>query len=274
MVQLVPRQAPALDPHGLGQVRHDSIARLLNAPDVGCRVVDAFIQCGKPLPVEIHNPWLNRLYDYRSSESEDPFGDFDIVQILGMRSTEEVYPALLKAYLLAPDIPFEHIAAHLSISVNLVEGFHTLFFNVRPRLQEPMFISSLLYPNGRQQEFQEDYLATANWEIILLRSAFHRDFKAFFYLMGLQRRARTHDTASALEQVEAIIMNNAIVSADHLGGLNQRHAVGFMNAKNIISSAKAGGQEDPSLTEDPALGNMDIGKTIQDELLQIQSAGS
>lgn len=262
----IPKSNPVYDPDGIGVPDARLYWKLLNAPDFGHRVASAYAFSGNELPHDICETWIRRLYTtLRYPDTPDNVA----WQLTGVADNHSVQMAIMKAMLISPDRSITSVAEFLRLPEEFVQGYHDLFFNVRPRLEETLFISELLYPHGRAQEFNRDYLSSADWTQILLRCAFHNDFEDFYYLIGARKLPKEHSLEDAVSQVEQMIMNNAIVAGTHLGGMQQRGNVGFNNAKALISSAKIGGGAQAAAEEDILLGGEDTARRIKDELFNL-----
>jgi hypothetical protein len=272
LLPLVPRECSFLDPANIGAVQPSRYVALANSPDFGWQFVKAFHETNQPLPVAVTDPYLLRLYDYLAEG--DPFDDFNMGQIIGLNDVDTGLRCLIKAYLLIPDESFRKAAQRLHLPEEFVEGYHTIFFNVRPRLNEAAFIQAVFYPHGRQAEFSDNYSQRADWEQLLLRCVLRADFSTFAYLSGLTDGLKVRTSKEALAEVENLIMNNAILAAKHMGGLNHRGNVGLTNAKNLISSVNVGGgkggDEDLDQDKDPFLADRSVGQALMDELLALR----
>lgn len=266
IIHKLPDDHPELDPSGIGCVDRSRYWDLALSPDFTHRIVEGFYRIGKQPPPWMLDSWMHRLRcRYARAGS-----DLEMEQILGLSQSRHNFMALLKAYLLQVETDLATIATKLNLPEKVIEGYHHLFFNVRGRTGDPLFMNHLLYPDGRKAEYEPEYRPSQDFERVLLRCVYHNDFAAFFYLAGYTKRPPEMDSTSALLLVESLIMNNAVLAADHMGGMQQRSNVGFNNAKSILSSAKIGGQT-ASETEDPMLGSDELAAQIKNDLFSLEN---
>jgi hypothetical protein len=268
LLSAFPRNHPLFDPEDLGVPNKQRYWELLYSPDLMGKIAYACAQEGSMPPACLGEPWIVRFYTYLTQENTF-FRDDVAEHVESLQLTTDMYPVILKAYLLATELSFDKVADLTRIPLDVINGFYDLFFNVRGRLNEPLFVSRNLYPHGRRKEFDKAYKKEEDWKLILLRCAFHKDFDAFYYFLGARKRPPEMGLESAVQLVENMIMTNAVVAGDHLGGLQQRDNTGFNNAKALISSSKIGGSKSEGGSADPLLGGEDVSSSIVDDLFSL-----
>jgi hypothetical protein len=132
--------------------------------------------------------WLFRAYMMHLNPSAYHDPDVDAAYYLSQQATTS---AKLKAMLIAGlsepvDAHLDIVAEKTGISRRTVEAFEVLFFNVLDRHEDGLYLSEIVYPEGRQVEFAENYFESAPISDLLLRAAYnHRDVDLVAHLSGL-----------------------------------------------------------------------------------------
>jgi len=64
--------------------------------------------------------------------------------------------SLLNALLICPDLSVEKIAGLIGLPLAVVEAYEGLFFNVRDRLDDRLYLARLVYPDSRYPGIETD----------------------------------------------------------------------------------------------------------------------
>lgn len=188
--------------------------------------------------------WLWRAYLYQ----KDPTRYRDAVlqraqMFMGKNFAKE--KAVMNALLIAEDVDIGEIAYRLSVPPQVVSAYEILFFNVLDRRSDHLFISSIVYPQGRLVECFPRYVETEGLDMILLRAGYNHGAVDVLWFAGFPSRLlqsmQGNDVAGRLE---GLIMANGLLLARN-GWLNQGpSASGLHNARNLIAAAKMSGIDD------------------------------
>lgn len=158
----------------LDDPRLNEMLGLPYAPDFGWQFVLSFADCGRELPATVHESILRELYailrGHKTPSSE-------MLEVLGLHyssASVNVSRNLMKALLILPSVSLEEVARVTGFSTSVVWSYEQLFFNVRDRLDDGLYIAKLVYPKSMFVILEPDYPANVDIEILLLRAA--RDF--------------------------------------------------------------------------------------------------
>lgn len=146
---------------------------------------------------------------------------------------------------------FEDISRIYGLPVGMIKAYEQLFFNVRDRKNEALFIANLVYPHTKFVELNENYLKEEDKGRLLMRSAYNNGLEDAAYFIGLKNMENLMvsgmSSVDAASQLESAIMVNGLFLARN-GGMNAKTS-GLGQAKGILIAAKQGGQD---------TGNMDM----------------
>ena len=142
-------------------------------------------------------------------------------------------------------VPYKTLEKAYGISKEVFEAYEQLFFNIRDRKNEALFIANLVYPDTRYVELSDNYLKEEDKGKLLIRSAYNNGLGDAAYFMGLKTLDNITisglNSVDAASQLEAAIMVNGLFLARN-GALNSRNS-GVAQARNILIAAKQGGQD-------------------------------
>lgn len=199
----------------------------------------------KSKPPTVTENYLVRAYNYLFNKARDP-----------KLQQAEAYASVLTPYykdtinglLFVDGITVEDIAEKLGVDAEVVWLYEKLFYNILDRKEEYMFITSLVYPEGRLEEMDPRYSDKVNYSTLAKRSAFNNGAEDVLTTAGFPSSYMTDGTS---EDNSTRLENSMMANAYWLmrnGFGNSRNAVGLTNAKNLIAAAKHGGQEDSGET--------------------------
>lgn len=231
----------------------------------GYKFIKALIKDNIRLPATVNEPYLRDLYFF------EKFGDVNndsVIFALGLhhpssRNMEET----VKAFLIT-DESFSKIASITGISEDALRCYEQLFYNIKDRKHEALFIANHVYPQTRMVELQDDYVKTESFGQLILRSAYNNGIEDAAYFAGLKMaNSVLNEKSSAVSatQLESAIMANAHFLVKN-GYINQRHN-GISSAKGLLIAAKQGGAE---TMESDAEGLSSLGESIWDAIKDIK----
>ena len=141
-------------------------------------------------------------------------------------------------------ITLEDIAKKLGVDVEIIWLYEKLFYNILDRRDEYMFITSLVYPEGRLEELDPRYSDRVSYGTLAKRAAFNNGAEDALVAAGFPSSFMSEGSAEDNStRLESAMMANAYWLMRNGFG-NSRNAVGLTNAKNLIAAAKHGGNED------------------------------
>lgn len=181
------------------------------------------------------------------------------------RSLPPLFKNTIQGCLLADDFELASVAQQLGMPPNVINLYEKIFFNVRERQEENLFIASIVHPDGRVAEFDTSQQYRASENAKLRQAGYHNGVEDVLMLAGLRGYGTGDDTRSAVREFERKMMVNALWLARN-GFLNTHH-VGISNAKNLIAAAKHGGDNE-SAGEGDEVGNS-IGETLMGEVVAV-----
>lgn len=232
----------------------------------GYHFVRALVKCGCELPPDVHEQELIDFYWFE--RTGDPRGV--IVETLALHHPSSHFlENSVQAFLLTFE-DFNTIASKTGINANVLRTYEKLFFNVRARREESLFIANVVYPEHRLVETMEGYTREADFAALLKRSAYNNGLDDVSYFVGLQvDSVNATYNSSAREmanRLESSIMANGYYLARN-GFINQRNSTGVASAKSLLVAAKQGGEDG---AEQDNYGATSIGDSLVKELQEVK----
>lgn len=197
------------------------------------------------------NHWLFRAYTHILNPSVHSDHNVEEAHTLSKQSTSATLKAMLIAGLGDPvDEHLDLVAEKFGTSRRTVEAFEILFFNVLDRHKDGLYLSNIVYPEGRSVEFEEDYFETASIPDLLLRAAYnHRDLDLVVRLAGMDATAYAQELGDREAALEKALMGNGLVMA-RAGLLNQRSA-GIQRASTLLTASRSSRNNPQPKVESP-----------------------
>jgi len=172
--------------------------------------------------------------------------------------------------MLLTEASLRDIAETSGVPERVLRYYEQLFFNVRDRRRESLFIANVVYPEHRLVETMEGYMRDIDAGSFLRRSGYNNGLDDVAYFIGLQVdsvRASHSDNAQQLaSKLESSIMANGFYLARN-GFLNQRSAQGLSSARSLLVAAKQGGEDTTNLD---SFGASTLGASLVEELETIK----
>lgn len=132
----------------------DLNAYAVNDPAFGVGFIRSFVELRRPLPVTVYESQLLRAYCYLWHRN----GDQDVRAAFELRrQRDSARCVLLECLLLRSECDEAAIARKLSLTEATIQIYGTLFWNVRDRLEDRIYLNTLVYPEGRQVELVPGY---------------------------------------------------------------------------------------------------------------------
>jgi len=148
----------------------------------GYHFVRYLVQLGKKLPPVVDEEWLTNLYYYEKHGTRDD----TVLKAVSIHHPSNYFQEnSLKAFLLT-DSSFKEISVRTGIHEDTIAAYEQLFFNIRDRRDEALFIAETVYPEHRVVETQESYLKNVDPGSFLIRSAYNNGIEDVSYFIGLK----------------------------------------------------------------------------------------
>lgn len=209
----------------------------------GYKFIKTLIKEGINLPADVTEKPLVDLYEFEKFKIYNE----DVVHALALtHPSNKNIEDNIKAFLIT-DEPISKLSEIIGIKCEVLQTYLELFFNVRDRKQEALFIANLVYPNSRVVETMDNYIRNEDTGKILMRSAYNNGIEDISYFAGLKSKSLLSSDSSVSSTEMAMKLESAIMATGYFlarnGFLSQRNATGIAHAKNLLIAAKQGGQD-------------------------------
>lgn len=162
------------------------------------------------------------------------------------------------------DIPF--IAQRLGLPVDVVTAYEVLFFNILDRRKEHVFISNIVYPQGRLEESTPDYLKNVTLQQLMYRAGYNaKNIQESLYHIGVDDNPfKDFSKTSGAEALESTLMSNAVLLMNT--GLLHHKSAAISRALGLMN-ARAMGGEGASAQDDALMDTIDL----REDLIQLNT---
>jgi hypothetical protein len=178
-------------------------AYALNQPRFGYLFVKSVRESNSELPVVVYNfnmIWLNE-------HLEGSWSPGYIAEALALAHPQQnSRSALLEALLLCPKVPFHQIAKALNCEVEVILAYSDLLFNVRDRMNDPLYINRIVYPRGKPLHHS---LQRRTLRSIYFPLAYEHGLDAVLVAAGL-KKANEASTQAMIQDIEDSILREAL----------------------------------------------------------------
>jgi len=231
----------------------------------------AMVESDTPLPaiLDHHDLPIYRAYWWMKGE---PDSLIDTVAQIGTYKCMEFTKAIHGAWHMAQEKTgrtredhLQDLAYQQSVSIEVINAFEKLFFNIEDRRRDSKLLRHIVYPETRMVETMEGYAEQVGIDMMLMRAAYNNGVENLLQMAG--DRDMYNNPASAADlasQMEGVLMAQGLFLANN-GFLHQRDSQGIRRATQMLAATKAGGQE---TGRDQTLNF--LGDMIQDEMRQLQ----
>lgn len=229
----------------------------------------ASARAGFPVTVTGRDQWLFRAY--MGMLDSERWACEDLKTICGL-NPQPAASAKLKALLIAGlgrpvDEHLDFVAERTGYPRPVVEGFEILFFNILDRPDDNMYLSSVVYPDGRFVEFDEHCFENTPLADLLLRAASnHRDPAMIARIAGLDDE-ECHKELSALphrdvdKELEDLVMGNALLKAKT--AMPNGPDVGIERALDLLGRGRASKRSARGTDETDSAGGCDVSAELK-----------
>lgn len=234
------------------QMVHRQAHALLD-PSFPWHYAQAFAQLRQPLPALVHEPFIKQAHTHLlHNASNDDIAGAQVIQHPRWTTKR----GFLEALLLLPNLRLDEVAQHTGLPVAVVLAYEQLFWNVRDRLNDPLLMNELCYPETRQVEYQADYWNNAEPRDLMLRAAFKNDLDTVLQIFGTRTSREEQPSETSAKKVKTSIMAEAdfviraggccskvpvLDAARRMIAATEKHAVGRQaNGDDVIGLTAVG----------------------------------
>lgn len=223
-------------------------ANALADPMFGWFFVKAFLDEQKLMPDIVTESPLLRAYCYHAYSNRDP----DIRRAFQLRThAAKNRRTMLHCMLLIEKYDLKHIAGELSLDLDVVRIYEMLFWNVRDRLSDKVFVNSLVYPETTQVLWVSQYHLNEDPLNMALRAAVTHGMDAVKAFLGMAGQTDEFNAEGYAKAFEAQVVSTACHSA-RMGLLHQHNVPSISSGRSMVQSSKLGG--DVAKDDDSRLG--------------------
>jgi hypothetical protein len=213
----------------------ERMAICLNDAKFGWHFVNSYLHARKPMPFSVTDDCLCTAFAH-IWEGVSILELTDAIALTHPKNTAQ--SNLLKGLIMCRDISLSRICELMHISERTLKLFCELFFNVRIRLNEPGFISSLLYPKTKFDTYRADYSDNEDPGLVLMRAGYKYGANEVFRLAGVDRLGDAKEPTQELcDDFENLVMQNGVTLA-RAGFLNSKNNSGIAHAKAALAAKK------------------------------------
>lgn len=232
----------------------------------GYHFVKTLVDSKIELPLTVDEEAIIDTYKFLKFNIFNP----DIVFAISLtHPTNKSMEDTLKAFLIS-DEPYSKLSKITGLKEDIIKIYEQLFFNIRDRKQEALFIANTVYPDTRLVEIADNYTKNEDYGKLLMRSAYNNGIEDAAYFSGLKSdsfiTSDINSSAEMAQKLEVAIMANGYFLARN-GYLNTKSS-GITHAKGILIAAKQGGQGN-SMEDTEGAGI--LGDAMMDTFLDIKS---
>lgn len=225
----------------------------MSDPMFGWQFVKSFLDNNSQLPIAVTESTLLRAYCFHRYNN----GDRDMRMAFQLKArAEKNRMIMLQCMLLLEKLSLEHIAGELGLSLDTVRIYGDLFWNVRDRLKDTVYINSIVYPDTTQVLWVTDYHKNEDPLNISLRAAYHYGMETVKAFLGIANQTNEFEPENHAKTLEAQVLSTAAHSA-RLGLLHQSHVASIESGRMMVQSSKLGG--DLGKDDDSRLGLGSLG---------------
>lgn len=225
--------------HGRVLSRSTKIAAAQDDPRFPWLFVKTFFDLRQPLPDCVHEIEMIRATEYLWTQQDDLI---ESVMVL-LEPINRVKLTLIDAHLINRDITLKETSQFLGITPDTIATYAGLFFNVRDRLEDQLFMQKLIFPNTRVATLLPDYFVNEHPRHLILRASYNGNIDVARTLAGCRSNMLgDHDAQQSMKAYEGRVFSEARL-VSNAGGLGSRKLGVLQTARQLVSASKLSGQE-------------------------------
>jgi len=239
----------------------------LNDPQFGYNFTMTYVRTGQVIPAGVLDMNVRRAFYYFARNNTDN---------VMTQAHALVHPAnigqrrILHALLICKDIEVKQIAEAMSLPEEVVSIYEQLWFNVRDRMDDKYYLSTLVFPQTRFEPAAEDAEQDRDYAQALLRAGFDYGAGEVLYMAGLAAIRKPIGSASkSSEEFEGILMDEAITQARR-GGANAKSAPAIDRVIRLVAAAKRAPELDRTGDDVKGLGGISATQSVLTYVHNIQ----
>jgi hypothetical protein len=281
LVDLIPRESKIYTPAEQRVEEKKSsdlvVHRLAHAyvdPAFQWNFAQAFVELNLPLPEVVKEPYIKLAHAHgmKQSYSED-IADGLVLQ----HPSWKIKRGFLRALLLLKELNLNNTAQMTGIPILTLLAYEQLFWNVRDRLDDPLYMQTLCYPLTPQIEYQADHWKNADPCDLMLRAAFRHDCEGVLEIFGIRLPRREMSPEVYMEK----IVPRFLAHWEHIvrcGGSSSEipamKEMAKMVVKVVVTASKNNGPKQLEFDDTEmglgAIARMDHGQSILATLKQLE----
>jgi hypothetical protein len=181
-------------------------AHALLDPAFSWNYVQAFAHLNQPLPAVVYEPYIKLAYGHTMNRAIDE--DITEAQII-QHPRWVTKRGFLEALLILPSLRLDQVAQYVGLPISVVQVYENLFWSVRDRLEDQLFMNAICYPDTRQVEYRADYWNTENPRNLMLRAAFHNDLDAVLQIFGSRTKREEQSSEVSTKRLKTRFLTDA-----------------------------------------------------------------
>lgn len=239
--------------------QQDPVGYALLDPQFPWTYASAFAVAGQPLPREVKEDSIWQAYAYRRfNEPDDAVNRANLLR----HSNWTTQRQFINAMLIIPDQSLWSVSKYTGVAVPVLEMYERLFWSVRDRLDDVLFMSKLVWPLTRRVLYQPDYFLNESPGLLMLRAARDHGMDGLLVLFGATTTSKemSLDMVASKLQTKTISESNALAMA---GAINQRGLPVQQRAQGLLTAALQGGAQKQDMSDTEAgLTHLSMGGSI------------
>jgi hypothetical protein len=240
-------------------------AHALTDPQFGWMFVKAHVDARKTPACQVTEPGLLRAFCFHQHDVRDDA----VLGVMMLRTKEErVRRCMLHCMLLVEKYSFEQIAGELCLPVDVITTYETLFWNVRDRLVDKVYIAAILFPDSTQLTWIKDYHLTEDFQALAMRAASLHGVDIAKAFLGLQSPMSDFDAEGHAKAFESHIASMASY-ASKLGLLMQPNVPAIAHGRGLLQSIKQGGAQSVNDDDRVGVGGMSLQESMLDHFKRV-----
>jgi hypothetical protein len=202
----------------------------------------------KFLPADEDGMLLRRAFWHESGRNKDSLiFAASVLNHRRMRWEREIIQALL----LARDVTVQEACKRTGLNAEAVCTYEKLFFNVLDRADDGLFVTNLVYPDGRIPEFFDNYTDNASLGSLLKRAGFRNGLEDVLFMSGHKESDVAFNQAAESNnspgKLEATLMTLGwMLAKNGFAGVSGRKVPVLAAARGMINAARAAGGDSNS----------------------------
>jgi len=205
--------------------------------------VDAILSRRGEFPLwlkEEDHEWMMRYWMLQCGAQDDIVFKACTLRHKKMKVPREI----IEAMLMDVNSTLEDISMLTGWGVPILDAYEHLFFNVRDRMADRLFLANVVYPGYKIEETFKGYLETTDFSRILMRAGYNNGIQDVAELAGI-KSDMMHKLSSgdAPFKLEDTIMATGYIYARN-GWLHSDKSELMRSSRMLLTAAKAGGVED------------------------------